>query len=185
MSIDPAILHLLLRYEPDTGRLFWRKRPVEMFAHCKNPRQAAGVWNGRYAGKQAMTANSHGYRVGRIYDQMVPAHRVIFAMHHGRWPQGEIDHINRDRRDNRIANLREVDHGENCHNLSPRAGTRSGVTGVWWHAGTGKWRAVIQHQKRRIDLGLHDSIEQAISARRAAESEYGFHENHGKRIATK
>jgi hypothetical protein len=175
-------LPISLLRQPESGKLFWRERPVSMFAHCKNPRQAAGVWNGRYAGNEAMTADSHGYRVGRIYDRMFPAHRVIFALHYGRWPTGEIDHINHDRSDNRLKNLREVEHGENCRNMSPRQRTKSGITGVWWHPGTRKWRATIQHENRRIDLGLHACIARAISARRAAEREHAFHENHCKRI---
>lgn len=110
-DISIELLRQLLRYEPETGKLYWLSRDVSLF-HESATRTAAGTckwWNGRFAGKEAFTATGvHGCRAGRIFGQAHYAHRVAWALHHGGWPTDEIDHQDGDRANNRISNLREV-----------------------------------------------------------------------------
>jgi len=103
---------------------------------------------------------------------------LIWAMVNGEWPDGEIDHINGDRSDNRISNLRVVTHRENAMNRSRRSDNASGVTGV--HKCGSKWRATIKTSDGYKCLGLHSTIEDAARVRYLAERAHGYHANHGR-----
>lgn len=154
-------LRLLLRYEPETGRLFWRERPDHLF---QTPGQAAS-WNRRYAGQQALTATlAQGYRTGSMMGQTgVKAHQVAFVMIHGRLPVGQIDHINGDKADNRAANLREVTQQQNMWNIpakKARKGSKnpSAYIGVSWSSKASRWQAHIKLQNGKAkNLGTFDN----------------------------
>ena len=165
----PDYLRQRLRYDPETGALHWRDNP-----------DFPAMWRTRYSGRAAFTCVNHnGYRMGRVDSRAFLAHRVIWAMYHGEWPQGEIDHLDHDRLNNRIANLRIVDHRENHRNTSLRRNSASGVLGVSWFKAGAKWSAYIMVDRVKRHLGYFDDKQAAIRARRGAEREYGFHANHG------
>src|SRR3546814_20461158 len=110
----------LLRYEPDTGKLFWRSRSPEFFRATKarTSEHACRNWNAHYAGKEAFTCLSpSGYRQGAILNNSLQAHRVIWAIVFGESPVAQIDHINGDRSDNRLKNLRAVSIQQNRRNM--------------------------------------------------------------------
>lgn len=171
------LLRKLLRYEADTGKLYWRKRSLDLFkssGSCK-------TWNTKYAGKEAFTAiHWKGYAYGTVLYKVCRAHRVCWAIHHGSWPENEVDHINGVRTDNRISNLRDVSPLENRKNSKTPSNNSSGHIGVRWHAAAKKWQATIGVNKTSVYLGLYDKIDDAISARQLAERRYGFHKNHGR-----
>lgn len=174
---SPELLRQLLGYDPETGRLWWKPRPVEMFSSMGSWRS----WHSRCMGIEAFTAvRDSGYLVGNVFGQNLRAHRVIWAMVHGSWPEMDIDHINGDRRDNRLCNLRSVTRSENLKNLSMRTDNTSGFMGVMMVRKTGKWRAFIEVGGSSKSLGEYASIADAIEARKSAEMRYGFHQNHGK-----
>lgn len=181
--IEASTLKKLLRYEPETGKLFWRRRPVEMFDDTGSGQEAnCSTWNKRFSGKEALiTVNNTGYLSGRILGAKHLSHRVIWAMETGTWPKGQIDHVNGVRTDNRISNLRDVSHTENQKNAKRRSDNSSGVTGVSWLKHSSKWSAQIKHEGKQIYLGLFDSLDDAIEARKAAEVKYRFHKNHGRK----
>lgn len=134
------------------------------------------------AGDVAGWMDEDGYIYVRIMGRLTPAHRVIWEMHYGEIPEGmEIDHINHIRDDNRIENLRLVTRQENCKNVSMSKSNRSGVVGVSWCKRTSKWLASIRVDKREKFLGRHERKDDAISARKVAETEYKFHKNHGSK----
>ena len=114
-TVSASLLAECVTYNPETGAFVWRERPVAHFPDGKpTPEHRAAMWNGKYAGKPAFTSNDpRGYFRGAVRGMNVYAHRAAFACVHGRWPEVEIDHINRDKSDNRIENLREVSHREN------------------------------------------------------------------------
>lgn len=172
ISIDICVIRQLLTYDAETGRLVWQPRPLCMFKtqrHCS-------VWNARYANGEAFTSVSGGHRIGAIFDRKFKAHRVAWAIFHGEWPDGDIDHINGDGLDNRISNLRVVSHRMNMQNVKRRRDSASGVTGVCWFKRYNKWMARIGTKH----IGYFDTLEAATAARRAAEAEHGFHSNHGR-----
>lgn len=171
----PSIEYLRqrLRYEPETGKLYWRDAPG-----------LTRKWRNRFAGREAFTSNNgNGYRMGRLDYRAHLAHRVIWAMHHGAWPDGQIDHIDHDRMNNRIPNLRVVQHQENHRNTSHRKNNTSGVMGVSWYKAGDKWTAYIMVGGAKQHLGYFDNFDDAVAARKAAEARYGFHRNHGVEAA--
>lgn len=173
-SITPSLLPLLMRYEPETGKLFWLQRPRAFFKSEREWKR----WNTRYAGKEAFTPNSSGYLDGMIFRQMYRAHQVAWALHHGNWPEENIDHINGDRADNRIDNLRLASFKENARNTKLRRTNKSGCVGVL--PLRRRWRAYIYAENEQRHIGVFDTYEEAVAARKEAEARYGFHPNHGR-----
>lgn len=168
-KLSPRELHELLDYDPLTGEMRWKARPLRMFKDERWQR----TWNTRQAGNRAFTVSHQGYRRGMIFRRMYLEHVVAWAMQHGEWPTGQIDHINGIRADNRLENLREVSRAQNCRNARMKSNNTSGVTGVVPHKG--RWRAYVN-----LHLGIFDTIEEAAAARKAAEHRIGgYHPNHG------
>ena len=169
--IDIEILRTLLRYEPETGKLFWLPRPVETFASNR----AATIWNKRYAGAEAFTFTSPaGYKQGRVNYRAVQAHRVIWAMTSGAWPLHEIDHINGDPGDNRLSNLRAATRSENGRNVRKHRDATSRFRGVSWSSRDKRWVAHICTDGKVKSLGNYVSeIEAAEVYDRAAAAAHG------------
>lgn len=174
---DQAVLLKLLRYEPDTGKLFWNARTPEDFSHTKNPSAVCHSWNCRDADTEALTANHKGYRFGQVARQLVMAHRVIWKMVYGYDPD-DIDHINGNRSDNRLMNLRNVTRAENLRNLSISKRNKSGVIGV--ALARGKWIAQIRIDGKSSHIGSFATKAEAARARLIASQGAGYHTNHGK-----
>jgi hypothetical protein len=172
-QIDVSILHNLLAYDADTGMLTWKKRCIDP----SKSERSQKAWNDRYTGKQA-GCNDRGYLVTKIFNKKHLAHRLAWAMHYGVWPTQMIDHISGDRADNRIVNLRQTTQSENNRNQRIRADNTSGYVGVYKRGA--KWYARISVDNKKLHLGLYDTVEQAVQARKQAEIDYGYHENHGR-----
>jgi len=172
-------LRSMLIYESATGTLRWKKRPEVHFAtssHCKS-------WNRRFAGVIAGTRRNGA---GKVYIQIgigrqfFPAHRLAWLLQHDSFDESlEIDHINGDGTDNRLANLRLVSHQDNQKNLARRADNLSGVTGVNWDHAKGKWLVRGHVSGKQRNLGRFDDFEAAVAARRRHERENRYHELHG------
>lgn len=170
------LLRKLLRYDPETGKLFWCERPREMF----QDNRAFNTWNSRYSEKLAFTNNAHGYRQGSIFGRKYLAHRVAWALSTGAWPENQIDHVNGVKSDNRIKNLRDVTIQENMRNFPRQRNNRSGATGIYWESRRGKWLVQIGLNGKLKHVGYFSDFEKAVAARKDAEMKYGFHKNHGR-----
>ena len=130
-----------------------------------------GVTKGRRAGQ----FDKYGYLVAFIHGERFKIHRLIWIMFNGDIPDGmQIDHLNRRRDDNRIENLRIALWSDQARNRKILRSNRSGHTGVSYDKFNNKWRATIVVEKKQINLGRFNCIRDAISARRDAESQYGF-----------
>ena len=180
---SPDVLRQLLRYESDSGKLFWRHRQLSMFTDGKQPAtQNCAIWNSRFADGPALaTPDKCGYHHGIILYAKVKAHRAIWAIVHGEWPNGDLDHIDGDTANNRLGNLRLVSHTENMRNMRMKKNNKSGHTGVYSARRVGFWSACISVCSRSLHLGTFPSIDEAIAARKAAETRLGYHKNHGTR----
>lgn len=135
-------LNELLSYNPHTGE-FIRKIP------------AGGEPAGAVAGS---VCKVNGYLRIRIDGVLYKGHHLAIYMHTGSWPLMITDHLNRNRSDNRIENLRLCTQADNCKNngTGPNRSSRSGYKGVSWLSTKHKWRATIYHNKRQIHLGYFD-----------------------------
>jgi hypothetical protein len=172
---SPELLRKALRYEPDTGKLFWRERDG------KDVPCARVSWNSQYAGKPAFDVLApDGYRKGRCLGAVTMAHRAAWAIYYGKWPEHHIDHINGVRDDNRIANLREVNRNGNARN---RRCYGDLPLGIRKRKRRKPYEASMTIQengvKRAIYIGSFETLDEAIAARKQKEKEFGFHPNHG------
>ena len=174
---EQSALLQLLRYDPETGHLFWKERPLEGFATVR----AGRTWNSRFAGKLASVGvhPTSGYIYIQIEGARFMAHRVIWKMMTDVDPE-QVDHINGFRTDNRWSNLRDVTRIVNCQNARLSKNNQSGALGVMFHKASNKWLAKIGVGMKIVHLGVFDQFDDAAAARKAAEIEYGFHENHGR-----
>jgi len=175
-------LHKFLIADYVTGKLQWKARTPSLFTAGKyGADRICKAWNVRYAGEPAFTAkDACGYYVGAIHNIAYKSHRVIFAMFHEVWPDGEIDHINGDPSYNSISNLRDVSCGENRMNMPLQSNNTSGHVGVGWVPHLGAWSAKIKVNYETTRLGYFRDKCDAIEARRTAEISMGFHDNHGR-----
>jgi hypothetical protein len=182
-NLTSADLNLLLEYKEDTGLLYWKQRTPDSFSASKkySAVRICSSWNVKHAGKEALNHKTkHGYLTGCVLSVPFMAHRVIWCMHTGFWPENFLDHINGDRSDNRLINLRQATALENARNLKLYRKNTSGVPGVCYKKQVRKWIATIRVCDARVHLGYFSEKPDAIAARKKAERFYGFHENHGR-----
>ncbi len=142
-------LKSLLTYDSDTGKFCWRR-----------------------TNKAAGTLHTTGYWRVQIDGKAYLAHRLAWVYAHGAFPIDNIDHINHNKNDNRLKNLRVVTRSENQHNRKRTTQSSSGFLGVSWFAPKKKWRAYIKTNGKRYHLGWFSDINSAVQARKAAERLY-------------
>lgn len=138
--MTPDEVRALFEYDPETGVL-------------------------RRDGRVTGTRNKSGYLVVRVRGTTYYAHRLAWLLTYGEWPSA-IDHINMDKADNRLANLRLATKSENLANQRGRA--KSGFKGVWRRQRGKPWAASIRKNRKTYHLGTYDTREQASEAYRAA-----------------
>ena len=132
------------------GKLFWKFRHSQRIA----PGTEVGSINRR-----------NGYRYATVHRTTQRVHRLVFLWHHG-WIPDAIDHINRDKLDNRIENLRPSTPAENAWNIGHRGAFRE----------RGKWRSRIMANGKRHEVGTFDSEEQALAAYQEAKQRLHVHD---------
>lgn len=164
--LSSEILKALLSYDPDTG-VFTRIKRTSTRIKC---------------GDIAGAKSDQGYTIIGLLSKRFRAHRLAWLYMTGEWPDEDIDHINGVRSDNRWVNLRSVSRHENLKNASIRSDNSSGVTGVSWDNKNSAWRAKVQVSGKTIHVGRFKLLDDALAAVKAARSDCGFHENHGKPV---
>lgn len=177
---ERAFLEKILRFDPESGKLFWKERPASMFAEGKHSAaHTCAKWNSSFAGKEALTArHGAGYRHGSVLGVNALAHRVIWKLVTDE-DAVEVDHIDGNRSNNQLSNLRSVSREVNRRNAARHRDSVTGVTGVR-RAIHGGWQAHITVDYRITCLGTFPTIEEATAARKAAEAKHKFHPNHGR-----
>jgi hypothetical protein len=118
----------------------------------------------------------NGYRSIGVDKVSVYAHRLAWFIVNERWPARGIDHVDGNKLNNAIRNLREANQSENAQNTRRPKNNTSGVTGVSWHGQIGKWFAYVRANGRRHSAGCFESFEEAIAARHALKAKlHAFH----------
>jgi len=167
----PERLRTVLRL--DNGVFYWRPRTIDMFS----TERAFKGWTTRFEGKPVGMRRHIGYATLKVDDVGLYAHRVVWAMEYGEWPAGFIDHIDGDRGNNDLSNLRDVPRVLNQRNMSRCAG-HTGTPGVYWYPERRKWRAHLTVIGAPSRSATFDSYEDAAAARRLWMSEHGFTDRH-------
>lgn len=151
------ILNSIFSYDQATGELRWKQVPQGKIVRTK-------------VGEIAGAVMVNGYRLVCVNYQKYLAHRIIWKMISGKDAPFSIDHIDGDRLNNRMSNLRAATQSQNGMNCKMRKNNTSGIKGVYW--GLGKWRAQISIRRRVIPLGGFDSIDDAATAVAQARNKY-------------
>ena len=187
MGLTPSDLSKMIDYNPETGELIWKPRSPEEFREGNTGRDAVcAAWNSNYSGKLALNSTkSNGYRHGSINGKYFMAHRVAWAIYHGVWPSGQIDHINGIKSDNRLTNLRDVSASQNMRNVSYKPRSKSGVYGARFHKATGRWQAAFRVDGKVYSFGYHDTAEEASRVALIERQNFEFGDNHGPSIASR
>ena len=154
-SITADELRSILHYDPLTG-VFTRIRS----AHP------------HHVGAVVGTVALDGYVTVNIRRRHYKCHRLAWLYVYGTWPKHDIDHINRNRSDNRICNLRDVTRQQNMCNAGDYPTNTSGRKGVYWDKRDSRWRACIFNKGRYLSLGYFGTQAEAVAARVAAEKLY-------------
>jgi hypothetical protein len=122
--------HRLFEYRD--GELFWKKMTTTK--------------TGNLVGKVAGSIHKHGYKTISVHGYQHKAHRLMFLYHYGYMPKF-VDHINGNRSDNRIANLREATRNENARNCFLTKANAAGIKGVSKLRNSDKWRCRLTVNK--------------------------------------
>lgn len=189
-KISHSLIKELLYYDEKEGQLYWKIRGQHLFSPTiKTKQQSANAWNARYAKTKALSSEvGDGYRSGCINidnkKYRISHHRAVWFLNYGYWPNN-IDHIDHNKENDKLENLRDVTPLENSQNVSMHKTNKSGITGIShrlvngeWN---GKWRAIVWNNRKRKYLGDFTSKEEAIKARENFLSSVNtYHPNHGK-----
>lgn len=162
-SIDD--LHTFLEYDADTGEFCWRERTPDKFPEGRHSAEhQCKVFNSKYAGKIAGGKHCQGYRAICVKFTQIMAHRIAWAMHYGEWPKEYVDHIDGDKTNNRISNLREASSAQNGRNSKVPSHNTSGLKGASYFKRDGRWQSHIKVNGKQIRLGCFDTKEEAHAA---------------------
>lgn len=146
--VDASQLRELFAYDPSTGAIHWKDGGA-----------------GRNTEKPAGSPNGDGYISIRFGGKNYRAHRVVWAIHFGDVPPGmQVDHINGNRSDNRVENLRLATNKQNSINSHVPVRTLSGFRGVYRRPNENKWRAQIKDGLKSVTLGYFHTPEEAHAA---------------------
>ena len=131
-------------FEYKDGELYWK---IDKGANAK-------------AGSLASSNAGDGYKKVVLNGKAHKVHHIVYELHHGYRPE-QIDHINGNRADNRIENLRPATNQQNQYNAKLRSDNKSGIKGVSWHKTTNKWMVSLRVDGKQKHFGLYFDIDYA------------------------
>ncbi|MCP1114423.1 HNH endonuclease [Enterobacter bugandensis] len=168
IAISQERLKCFLQYDQITGFFTWRE--------SKGTAKKGAV---------AGTVSGQGYVNIKLDGHLYKAHRLAWLWEYGAMPDGPLDHINGNRSDNKISNLRLATLSENQHNQGMRADNKSGIKGVSWDSKNKYWRAQIKTNGKLVHIGSFSDVDEARMAMEKARNKFhGVYASHGNRKAT-
>lgn len=129
-------------------------------------------------GAEVGTLNPDGYRRIQYKNKVYMAHRVAWLLHYGSWPDKEVDHVDGNKLNNAISNLRCVHTKDNCKNRGVSKHNKTGHPGVQFDSATGKWRVQFRINKKNKHFGLFEDFNEAVDVAREQYIHHGFSERH-------
>jgi len=131
-------------FEYNDGSLLWKNRANNL-KHCS---------------KNAGHLDNDGYLRTRVNGKLYLNHRIIFLMKNGYFPK-IVDHIDGNKLNNKIENLRKATKSQNSLNKKTRVDSRSGIKNVYWYKPTEKWKVAISINQKRKHIGYFENLELA------------------------
>lgn len=145
-KIELTYLRSVISYDEKTGKVFWKK--------LTSPRIKIG--------NEAGSKYANGYTYLHLNNTVFMMHRIIWFYYYGEWPESEIDHINGERSDNRICNLRLVTRRQNMQN---KKRNREGLpSGAWFNKEQNRWLSGFGAENKFFHLGSFDNQKDALQA---------------------
>lgn len=166
-------LKKLICYDPETGIFTWRCRGIEYFDHCKNPELTYKQWNAQNAGKEAGCIVC-GYCDIILLKKKYLAHRLAWFYMEVYWPEHQIDHIDRNRSNNKWDNLRHVSQSCNLKNVFLGKGNTTGVRGVTYRKDRNIYQVYISTNTKHKYVGCYKTLKEAAMARWKVEVEHSY-----------
>jgi len=163
-ELTQKMIKEVLNYCPDTGVFTWN---MPRGNHVKKGDTAGGP-------------HSQGYIRVAVFGKRYLAHRLAWFYVYGEWPDKEIDHIDGNKKNNTLSNLRDVTPSENQRNVRRNKNNTSGYNGVCWNKERKRWQSKIHIEGKRTHLGWYKNIERAIWAYNITARALGYHPNHGR-----
>ena len=178
--VTPEDLRDVIEYNPETGGLSWKPRPLKYFSDNGGRYTAERnkkIFDTSFAGTQALNClNPNGYLRGNLFGRLMLAHRAAFMIMTGQalLKHEQVDHINGVRSDNRWVNLRLASNRQNQQNSRSAKNSSSQYVGVSWDRKSNKWHAYISPDKKLIHLGYYEQeLDAAIARDEAALEMFG------------
>lgn len=162
-NITLQFLNECISYSAISGSFIWKKRPASHFKSLRS----MNSWNAKYSGGKAGAVTSQGYIAISLNKKLFFSHRLAWFMYYGVWPHQQIDHINRNKQDNSIDNLRDVSPSDNLFNRGFLTNNKSGCNGVSFCNTTKTWCSYFGKKR----LGRFKTVEEAIQSRIDYETE--------------
>ena len=163
MKLTYDYANYLFKYDPETGNLYKRINGTDNFRS-----------------KPSGTKTKTGYVQIGVDGKLYLAHRIIMLLvNKSLSDESQVDHIDHNRLNNKLNNLRVVSQSGNMRNCGKRSDSSTGITGVVYHKRARKYMSYISIGGRKMHLGLFNTLEDATRARVRANLQYGYHENHG------
>lgn len=160
-----AMLQKVLKYDPDNGHLTWLSKSC-------NKRIVIGS-------RAGSLHKASGYRHITLFGTTYGEHIICYYMHHGHWPEGQVDHDDHVRDNNRANNLKDVTFLANMRNRGAIEKTITGHQGVWYCKRRERYVAEITMNRKKVWQRTFKSATEAATVRAEKLIELGFHENHG------
>lgn len=175
MIITHRFIKECFYYDFVSGNLIWRYMGKDLFPNEKSQKTHNTKYAMKTAGFKIKTNYGKNYIRVSVKGHKLYAHRVIWFLVYGKWPDDEIDHIDGNSLNNRLHNLKVVSHIENGRNQKIHKNNKSGQSGVYYHKQSKKWKANIGVNGKQIQLGYFKDFESARKARKSAEKIHWFH----------
>jgi uncharacterized protein YpiB (UPF0302 family) len=163
----------ILTYNPDTGIFTWKELELSSFKYCKNPHMTCTTRNAIWGNKKAGSSGDNYVKIhfdGKNY----VAHRLAWIYMYGIDQKESIDHINKNKKDNRLCNLRLASPQQNQQNYDIMRSNKTGVKGVSYVKKKKKYKVTIGVNNKNIHIGMFSKLKDAAVARYKAEEQYGF-----------
>jgi hypothetical protein len=162
--MNQSRLKELLDYDPDTGVFLWKNRA------------SSNADKGSIAGYL-----NHGYRYIGIGNKRYAAHRLAWMYVTGEFPKLQIDHIDGNKDNNSISNIRDCSQSDNAKNMRLRLDNKTGIPGIRWDSIKRSWLVRTYYDGKRLSKRTTDFFE-ACCIRKSAELTLNYHKNHGRSI---